>query len=150
MRRCRVCWHRRQSSACHRVSIGHTVCCQPRSRIGGDTIRPSGRRPGLVLSGLGVGGQAAPQRVINAIVNTHEGLKDDTSLVVVDIMPPGKQFSECTSGRFGSVGGCLCMCGTSPRPDHRALCVTSDSNEVSSVLLPAGICRSCDWMTYWY
>lgn len=48
--------------------------------------------------------------MINAIINTHEGLKDDTSLVVVDIMPPGKQFSDCISGRFGSVGGCLCMC----------------------------------------
>ena len=56
--------------------------------------------------------QAAPQKVITSIINAHEGIKDDTSIVVVDLLPPGKSFSDCTRS---PVAGCMaCMCA--PRP----------------------------------
>lgn len=47
-----------------------------------------------------------PQKVITNIINAHDGIKDDTSLVVVDLLPPGRAFSELT--RYGSVS-CSCM-----------------------------------------
>jgi hypothetical protein len=53
--------------------------------------------------------QSAPQKVITSIMNVHEGIKDDTSLVIVDLLPPGKAFSECTRSFAGSMS-CNCMC----------------------------------------
>lgn len=35
-----------------------------------------------------------PQRLIQSIVRAYGGLRDDTSLVVADILPPGKTFPE--------------------------------------------------------
>lgn len=35
-----------------------------------------------------------PQRMISSIVRAYGGLRDDTSIIVVDIMPPGRDFSE--------------------------------------------------------
>ena len=56
--------------------------------------------------------QAAPQKVITSIINAHEGIKDDTSIVVVDLLPPGKSFSDCTRS---PVAGCMaCMCAPWP------------------------------------
>ena len=54
--------------------------------------------------------QAAPSRIIQSILRAHGGLKDDTSIVVVDVMPPGKNFAQCSaSGAGGGGGGCFCM-----------------------------------------
>lgn len=44
----------------------------------------------------------APSRVIQAIVRACDGLKDDTSLIVVDITPPGKTFPECIASMKAS------------------------------------------------
>jgi hypothetical protein len=52
--------------------------------------------------------QAAPQKVLNEILMAHEGVRDDTSLIVVDIMPAGKAFKECCAPRFAAMSGCLC------------------------------------------
>ncbi len=35
-----------------------------------------------------------PQRMISSIVRAYGGLRDDTSIIVVDVMPPGRDFSE--------------------------------------------------------
>lgn len=55
--------------------------------------------------------EAAPQKVLNEILMAHEGVRDDTSLIVVDIMPAGKAFKECCAPRFAAMSGCLCRSG---------------------------------------
>lgn len=76
-----------------------------------------------------------PQRLIQSIVRAYGGLRDDTSLIVADILPPsGKSFPECAAaaaaagklaaaaersaaGGGGSLhgGGAMCGCfGTAP------------------------------------
>ena len=52
--------------------------------------------------------QAAPSRIIQSILRAHGGLKDDTSVVVVDVMPPGKNFPDCAASSGGGGGGCFC------------------------------------------
>jgi len=52
--------------------------------------------------------QAAPSRVVQSILRAHGGLKDDTSIVVVDVMPPGKIFAQCSASARGGGGGCFC------------------------------------------
>ena len=59
--------------------------------------------------------QAAPNKVIQNLQKAYGGLRDDTSLVVLDIMPPGAEFSQLSapkqqgsSGSGGGGGGCLC------------------------------------------
>ncbi|KAL4855356.1 putative protein phosphatase 2C 15 [Chlorella vulgaris] len=74
-----------------------------------------------------------PQRLIQSIVRAYGGLRDDTSLIVVDIVPPGKTFPEAvqaaqarnklftasatgsssssSSGTGGGGGGCGCFGG---------------------------------------
>ncbi len=51
--------------------------------------------------------QAAPSRIIQSILRAHGGLKDDTSVVVVDVMPAGKSFPDCAASSGGG-GGCFC------------------------------------------
>ena len=51
--------------------------------------------------------QAAPGRIIQSILRAHGGLKDDTSLVVIDVMPQGKNFPDCSASSGGG-GGCFC------------------------------------------
>lgn len=58
--------------------------------------------------------QSAPQRVITSIMNAHDGIKDDTSLVVVDLLPPGKSFSECTRS-FADTMSCSCIGGSNSK-----------------------------------
>ena len=68
-----------------------------------------------------------PQRLISSIVRAYGGLRDDTSIVVVDIMPPGREFADnlkksklaraasraasnaANKGTAKKGGGCFCM-----------------------------------------
>ena len=51
--------------------------------------------------------QVAPEKIVAAILRAHGGLKDDTSVVVIDVMPPGRPFQQ----RSQSVSsGCFCWC----------------------------------------
>ena len=36
--------------------------------------------------------QECPQKLIKAIERAHGGLKDDTSIIVLDLLPPDKDF----------------------------------------------------------
>jgi len=45
---------------------------------------------------------------VQSILRAHGGLKDDTSIVVVDVMPPGKTFAQCSASALGGGGGCFC------------------------------------------
>ncbi|KAL4444168.1 hypothetical protein ABPG75_011905 [Micractinium tetrahymenae] len=75
---------------------------------------------------------SSPQRLIQSIVRAYGGLRDDTTLVTADIVPPGKTFAECAaavaqrakaaasaahhsngSGGGGGLGGCGCF-GSAP------------------------------------
>ena len=51
--------------------------------------------------------QAAPERLVSAILRAHGGLKDDTSVIVIDVMPPGKAFEQCSKS---ASSGCFCWC----------------------------------------
>ena len=62
--------------------------------------------------------QAAPNKVIQNLQRAYGGLRDDTSLVVLDIMPPGVTFSQLAQsapkqqgggGGGGGGGGCFCF-----------------------------------------
>lgn len=56
-----------------------------------------------------------PQRMISSIVRAHGGLRDDTSLIVVDIMPPGRDFTRnnkramANASTNGAKQGCFCL-----------------------------------------
>ena len=51
--------------------------------------------------------QACPDRLVQVIEQRHSGLRDDTTLIVLDLLPEGKQFREvCADATRGS-GGCL-------------------------------------------
>lgn len=59
--------------------------------------------------------QAAPNKIIQALQRAYGGLRDDTSLVVLDIMPAGVTFtdlglrSRAMKRSASSGGGCFCM-----------------------------------------
>ncbi|KAL6776912.1 hypothetical protein ACKKBF_B03980 [Auxenochlorella protothecoides x Auxenochlorella symbiontica] len=38
--------------------------------------------------------EAAPSRLINAVLSLYEGLKDDTTILVADLLPPGQTFAD--------------------------------------------------------
>ncbi|PSC76687.1 putative phosphatase 2C 15 isoform X1 [Micractinium conductrix] len=75
---------------------------------------------------------SSPQRLIQSIVRAYGGLRDDTSLVIADILPPGgKSFPECATavaqrakaaGQAASAGGggggcgCFGCAPSSPTP----------------------------------
>ena len=65
----------------------------------------------LILLRSGV--QSAPDRIIQAIQRAYGGLKDDTTLIVLDLLPPGTQFQQVgrATDANGVVagGGCLCF-----------------------------------------
>ena len=46
--------------------------------------------------------EQAPSRMIQTIVRAYGGLKDDTTLVVIDITPPGVTFAQ-VAGKKGAV-----------------------------------------------
>ena len=71
----------------------------------------------VVTPTVRVSTQAAPQRILNSIMRAHGGLRDDTTVVVIDIMPPDKSFTELGASGFAS-SGCLCLCA--PLLPHRA------------------------------
>ena len=50
--------------------------------------------------------QEAPEKIVAAILRAHGGLKDDTTAAVIDIMPPGKVFEQCTDS---AMTGCFCL-----------------------------------------
>ena len=72
----------------------------------------------VVIAGIGCV-QAAPNKVIQNLQRAYGGLRDDTSLVVLDIMPPGVAFSQLAQSApkqpggggssGGGGGGCLCF-----------------------------------------
>ena len=53
--------------------------------------------------------QVAPEMLVSAILRAHGGLKDDTSVIVIDVMPPGKAFEQCSKS---ASSGCFCWCGS--------------------------------------
>ena len=55
--------------------------------------------------------QECPQKLIKAIERAHGGLKDDTSIIVLDMLPPDKDF-PAIAGRtkqHNSSRGCMCF-----------------------------------------
>lgn len=62
--------------------------------------------------------QAAPNKIIQSLQRAYGGLRDDTSLVVLDIMPAGVAFTDLgtrsrTAKRSSGGGGCLCLSSAS-------------------------------------
>jgi hypothetical protein len=59
--------------------------------------------------------QEAPGKLINAIQRAHGGLKDDTSVIVLDLLhPEGPHDFPSVAGKgrpgAGAAGGCGCAC----------------------------------------
>ena len=55
--------------------------------------------------------QECPQKLIKAIERAHGGLKDDTSIIVLDLLPLDKDF-PAIAGRtkqHNSSRGCMCF-----------------------------------------
>lgn len=62
-----------------------------------------------------------PQRMISSIVRAHGGLRDDTSIIVVDIMPPGRDFQENNKKNgvmTAAKSGCFCF-SVKQEPEHQ-------------------------------
>ena len=57
--------------------------------------------------------QVAPNKLIQALQRTYGGLRDDTSVVVLDIMPTGQTFTELGARKPRQQGtasaGCFCF-----------------------------------------
>ncbi len=62
--------------------------------------------------------QEAPDKLIKAIQRAHGGLKDDTSVIVLDLLPPEKDFPTAAGvNRKGkSKGGFMCCAACVPSP----------------------------------
>jgi len=54
--------------------------------------------------------QEAPQKLIKAIERAHGGLKDDTSIIVLDLLPPGKDFPAIAGRTKQANSSKACMC----------------------------------------
>ncbi|CAL5228517.1 g11669 [Coccomyxa viridis] len=59
--------------------------------------------------------EEAPHKLIKAIERAHGGLKDDTSIIVLDLLPPGKDFPAIAGRTKQATASKACMC-FSPSP----------------------------------
>lgn len=90
----------------------HVHCLlQPKAGIG-ELIGYS-RDPGNMEHISRVLLQAAPNKIIQTIQRAYGGLRDDTSVVVLDIMPAGVAFTDIGSSnkrqQGSNKGGCFCF-----------------------------------------
>ncbi len=93
-----------------------------------------------------------------SIVRAYGGLRDDTSLVVVDILPPGKTFPECvaavaaaakaasgSSGHGGAAGGAatgaMCGCFGSAPAAPAPIAAAAAAEEAAEAAVPAAVGR---------
>lgn len=94
-------------------------------------------------------------------MRAYGGLRDDTSLVVVDILPPGKTFPECAvsvaaaakaasggsahggSGGSGHGGtGAMCGCfGSAPSAPPAPIAVAAAAEAAAEAAVPAAVGR---------
>lgn len=60
--------------------------------------------------------QEAPEKLISAIQRAHGGLKDDTSVIVLDLLPPEKDFPDIagTNSKSKATGGFMCCAACVP------------------------------------
>ena len=54
--------------------------------------------------------QEAPHKLIKAIERAHGGLKDDTSIIVLDLLPPDKDFPDIAGRTKQASASKACMC----------------------------------------
>ena len=54
--------------------------------------------------------QEAPERLVDAIRRAHGGLKDDTSVIVLDLLPPGRTWPSITGRKTASRQSAACLC----------------------------------------
>lgn len=94
-----------------------------------------------------------------SIVRAYGGLRDDTSLVVVDILPPGKTFPECAAsvaaaakaasggsghggGAAGAAAGAMCGCfGSAPSAPPAPIAVAAAAEAAAGAAVPAAVGR---------
>ena len=63
-----------------------------------------------LLTGMRCDAQEAPHKLIKAIERAHGGLKDDTSIIVLDLLPPGKDFPDIAGRTKQATASKACMC----------------------------------------
>lgn len=67
--------------------------------------------------------QDAPERLVDAIRRAHGGLKDDTSVIVLDLLPPGRTWPSIAGRKTASrqAAACLCFSPCAPAADWQKL-----------------------------
>lgn len=78
------------------------------------------RAPGPEAESVWLWLQAAPRKVIVALQRAFGGLRDDTSLIVLDLVAPGLTFSQAVQQlpkrQPSSAGACFCFAPCVPPP----------------------------------
>lgn len=138
-----------------------TVAAGVQVNAGSSSLQPRAPEPGMRATSWPATNPSlrACASPAQSIVRAYGGLRDDTSLVVVDILPPGKTFPECAASvaaaakaasggsghggaAAGAAAGAMCGCfGSAPSAPPAPIAAAAAAEEPAAALPPAAVGR---------